>query len=96
MTDHPKAFEKILHGDKSEFIMCASTRGAKKAQDTVSDLGLVALHAYALIAAAEVVGSDGKNWNIVKLRNPWGDTEWQGDWSDNSKLWTPKVKKDCK
>jgi hypothetical protein len=25
---------------------------------------------------------------FVKLRNPWGDTEWTGRWSDGSKEWT--------
>lgn len=29
---------------------------------------------------------------MVKLRNPWGDTEWVGDWSDNSDLWTEEIK----
>jgi hypothetical protein len=27
---------------------------------------------------------------FVKLRNPWGDTEWTGRWSDGSKEWTPE------
>jgi len=30
---------------------------------------------------------------LVKLRNPWGDFEWMGDWSDDSDLWTPTLKK---
>jgi hypothetical protein len=25
---------------------------------------------------------------FVKLRNPWGKTEWSGRWSDGSKEWT--------
>lgn len=29
----------------------------------------------------------------MKMRNPWGSgVEWKGDWSDNSKLWTPDLK----
>lgn len=24
-------------------------------------------------------------------RNPWGDTEWTGDWSDSSPLWTESM-----
>ena len=29
---------------------------------------------------------------LVKLRNPWGGTEWSRDWSDSSSLWTPELK----
>ena len=28
------------------------------------------------------------------MRNPWGrGVEWKGDWSDNSTIWTPELKK---
>lgn len=30
---------------------------------------------------------------MVKLRNPWSRFEWKGDWSDNSKKWTPEIVK---
>ena len=30
---------------------------------------------------------------MVKLRNPWGDHEWIGAWSDQSDLWTEEIKK---
>ncbi len=30
---------------------------------------------------------------LLKLRNPWGNNEWSGDWSDNSKKWTPELMK---
>ena len=29
----------------------------------------------------------------MQIRNPWGNFEWEGDWSDNSVLWTPAMKK---
>lgn len=30
----------------------------------------------------------------MKLRNPWGDFEWRGDWSDTSSNWTPELQKE--
>lgn len=29
----------------------------------------------------------GETCRLVKLRNPWGDKEWTGNFSDSSKLW---------
>ena len=29
---------------------------------------------------------------MIKLRNPWGGSEWNGDWSDNSHLWTQDLR----
>ena len=30
---------------------------------------------------------------LLKLRNPWGQGEWTGDWSDKSPIWTDALKK---
>lgn len=40
-------------------------------------------HAYAVLTIREVKGIQ-----LLNLRNPWGDFEWKGDWSDTSPLWT--------
>ena len=45
--------------------------------------GMVGSHAYAVLRTWE----EG-DLKLLKLRNPWGETEWEGDWSDGSKLWT--------
>ena len=56
--------------------------------------GLAGGHAYAVLEAWE----EG-DIKLLKLRNPWGEVEWEGDWSDGSKLWTPdmmiKLKREC-
>ncbi|EMC99760.1 hypothetical protein BAUCODRAFT_30166 [Baudoinia panamericana UAMH 10762] len=44
--------------------------------------GIQHRHAYSVMEAREV---DGKR--LVKLRNPWGNTEWKGAWSDGSEEW---------
>lgn len=35
---------------------------------------------------------EAEGHKLVKLRNPWGESEWAGDWGDNSPLWTQKMK----
>ena len=42
---------------------------------------------YSVIAAQEVGGN-----KLVKLRNPWGQGEWKGRWSDGSPEWTDEIK----
>ena len=49
--------------------------------------GLVPGHAYTLLTVREACGV-----RLVRLRNPWGDHEWTGDWSDKSACWTQKTK----
>jgi hypothetical protein len=45
--------------------------------------GIVSQHAYAVLDIYE-----GHGQRLVKIRNPWGRTEWKGAWSDGSKEWT--------
>ena len=63
--------------------------GERKAKD--GETGLVAGHAYALMTVKEV---KSKGVKLLQLRNPWGEggMEWNGDWSDNSPLWTTAIK----
>ena len=32
-------------------------------------------------------------YNLMNIRNPWGNFEWQGDWGDSSSMWTDEMKK---
>lgn len=81
------AWERIYEADQKNHILCTSTHFGE------NDNGLIGGHAYGLIAAKTVTNSKGKLVNIVKLRNPWGEFEWNGDWSDKSECWTPELKK---
>jgi hypothetical protein len=49
--------------------------------------GLVPGHAYSVISAVEKKGI-----RLLNIRNPWGQFEWDGDWSDNSDKWTEEMK----
>ena len=41
-------------------------------------------HAYTVLSAHTY-----RNKRFLKIRNPWGKSEWTGRWSDGSKEWTP-------
>ena len=55
----------------------------------LEELGLIGNHSYGILDVKEVTLSDGKKERLIKIRNPWGDFEWKGDWGDESELWTP-------
>ena len=79
--------------------MCAAAAsraslGVSQAQ--MKDAGLVDDHCYSIIDACVLKLGDGEKENLVKVRNPQGHFEWDGDWSDKSPLWTPKTKAQVK
>ena len=51
--------------------------------------GIVSGQAYTVISVHEAQGK-----KLMRLRNPWGQHEWKGDYSDNSPLWTQSLKQE--
>jgi hypothetical protein len=43
-------------------------------------------HAYTLLAAV-ILNFKGQKYRLVKLRNPWADSEFTGQWSDYDQNW---------
>lgn len=56
------------------------------------DKGLYYGHSYAVVTAKEVRNLKGKKTKLVKLRNPWINETWEGDWSMESEQWTQKMR----
>jgi len=42
------------------------------------------------------VDTESGTVRLVKLRNPWGHFEWNGDWSDSSDKWTDSLRNQLK
>ncbi len=51
--------------------------------------GIQGGHAYSVLRAVEYKGE-----KLVLLKNPWGQSEWNGPWSDGSKEWKADSIKD--
>ena len=87
-------FWKLMtYFDKEGFLLSASTPGqpphhndSRDASQLADDAGLIPGHAYSVIQCVDALGHQ-----LLNVRNPWGEIEWQGDWSDNSPLWTQKM-----
>ena len=85
-----EAFQEAMDNN---FIMTAGTSGDVYNLN-LEELGLAPGHAYTLLEAKEVKTSNGKE-KLVHLRNPWGNGEWSGEWSDQSRKWTSDLRKQC-
>jgi calpain-15 len=80
-------FMKIV--DDEGGLLAACTQGNDKfteGEGPDSKCGLVPGHSYTVIKLREVNGH-----KLLNIRNPWGEFEWDGDWSDTSALWTPEI-----
>jgi calpain-15 len=83
--DEPDLWEIIKKADESKFIICTTSGGSNESKS----VGLVQSHAYTLISLHELNGI-----KLLKIRNPWGGFEWNGDYNDKSELWTEELKKE--
>ena len=76
--------------DQDAAVISASTPGKDKYSENRpvdKQGGLVPGHAYSVIQVREAMGH-----RLLNIRNPWGDLEWAGSWSDQSPLWTEEMK----
>ncbi|XP_055358298.1 calpain-2 catalytic subunit-like isoform X1 [Betta splendens] len=62
--------------------------------ETLRAVKLVKAHGYS-VTGAEEVHCQGKGVQLVRIRNPWGEVEWTGPWSDGSIEWN-NISKDEK
>ncbi|XP_043998086.1 calpain-A-like [Gambusia affinis] len=90
-------WELMCRADQTKSLMGCGTPQGETSENTVLPNGLVQGHAYAVTGVKEVLSS-GKAERLVRLWNPWGKREWNGDWSDESPLWetvSPQERKTC-
>jgi len=89
-------WQRLLRYQTKENYMlaCALVRDevvdrGTKADPHATDLGILVNHAYTLLDVREVGEpyKDSSKARLLKLRNPWGDGEWKGPWSDNDGMW---------
>ncbi|XP_016310487.1 calpain-1 catalytic subunit-like [Sinocyclocheilus anshuiensis] len=89
----PTDLWEIMHrAYQSEVLMgCETPAGYEKRLPN----GIVVGHAYTVTKVYQVMRG-GNPVKLVRSFNPWGDSEWKGDWSDKSPLWNTVSSEDRK
>ena len=87
-------FKTIQDASNENYIILADITETKNTNlDTLSKMGLITNHAYAVLGTAILKKPNGNEIQLLKMKNIWGTNEWIGDWSDQSLKWTQEFKK---
>ncbi|KAM7301971.1 calpain-A [Ixodes scapularis] len=83
LSEPHKDFYKTLQKafERSSLLTCSILEEEKGGK------GLSVLHEYSLTGVNKVTLPDVGTVELVRLRNPWGSSEWKGPWGDKSKKW---------
>ena len=84
-------WETMYESEKKGYIMTAGTSVDILNLD-IEGVGLSPGHAYTVLGVMEIDTGKGIE-KVVRLRNPYGNGEFNGDWSDYSNKWTPELRK---
>ncbi|XP_029107050.1 calpain-5-like isoform X3 [Scleropages formosus] len=93
-------FERVLKvHNRDGLISCSIRATTVEDMEARLDCGLVKGHAYAVTDVRKARLGHGllaffksEKLNMIRMRNPWGEKEWSGPWSDSSEEWN-KVSK---
>ncbi|XP_031758475.1 LOW QUALITY PROTEIN: calpain-8 [Xenopus tropicalis] len=79
-------FQRVQKVLRANSLLTCSSKSDSGKVETVAKNNVVKNHAYT-ITRAEEVSYRGEKVQLIRLRNPWGKTEWNGAWSDNAPEW---------
>uniref|UniRef100_A0A673GEJ4 Calpain-9-like n=1 Tax=Sinocyclocheilus rhinocerous TaxID=307959 RepID=A0A673GEJ4_9TELE len=72
--------------ERGSMLGCSIDITSSAESEAQTTTGLVKGHAYS-ITGVEEVNYRGSKVQLIRVRNPWGQVEWNGPWSDNSREW---------
>uniref|UniRef100_A0A8B9N756 Calpain-1 catalytic subunit n=1 Tax=Accipiter nisus TaxID=211598 RepID=A0A8B9N756_9AVES len=72
--------------DRGSLLGCSIDITSAFDMEAVTFKKLVKGHAYS-VTGAKQINYRGQSLGLIRMRNPWGEVEWTGPWSDNSSEW---------
>ncbi|XP_071961866.1 calpain-9-like isoform X2 [Antedon mediterranea] len=83
-----KLFKTMISAFKRSSQMGCSIEAVPGQVEAKQNNGLICGHAYTITGVTKVnLRSRQKDVRLVRVRNPWGKSEWNGAWSDESREW---------
>ncbi|XP_009870041.1 PREDICTED: calpain-9 isoform X2 [Apaloderma vittatum] len=88
----PDNFYEILQKalKRCSMVGCSIDTSSAAESEAKTPFGLIKGHAYSVTAIDEV-SYRGRQVQLIRIRNPWGEVEWNGPWSDKMKFEDFKV-----
>uniref|UniRef100_A0A3Q2NV12 Calpain-2 catalytic subunit n=1 Tax=Fundulus heteroclitus TaxID=8078 RepID=A0A3Q2NV12_FUNHE len=84
----PRLFKIIKKAlNRGSLLGCSIDITSAADSEAITHRKLVKGHAYS-VTGADQVEYQGDTVQLIRIRNPWGQVEWTGQWSDNSYEWS--------
>ncbi|XP_026359985.3 calpain-9 [Ursus arctos] len=84
----PENFYEILEKalKRGSLVGCSIDIRNAAESEARTPFGLIKGHAYS-VTGIDQVNFRGQKMELIRVRNPWGQVEWTGSWSDSSSEW---------
>ncbi|CAM9418138.1 unnamed protein product [Chrysoparadoxa australica] len=82
MSQNGELWAELENFVAHDHVICAVNADPNRGPGLDNSTGLLVNHAYSVVQVTQQQG-----FELVRLRSPWGEGEWNGDWSAVSPLW---------
>jgi hypothetical protein len=83
---YPVSFTELLAKYNDKVLLGCSIRTDLPNSKIYDAEGVFCQHAYSISDVVEIQQAE-ESYQLIRVRNPWGCTEWKGPWSDGSVQW---------
>lgn len=91
-NSNEELWDNLKSAFENDYVIIASAGETSASRELLKEVGLIPFNSYTILEAHEVEIEEDVVEYLIKVRNPWGVTEWIGDWSSYSNLWRDDIK----